>query len=62
MNENNALKKLAKMPSEDEMAREVAKRELALAAEEKIQRPKFSIRNKLLQKRRFTLKKAGMMK
>ena len=30
-----ALKKLAKMPSEDEMAREVAKRELMLAVEKK---------------------------
>ena len=29
------LKKLAKMPSEDEMAREVAKRELMLAVEKK---------------------------
>ena len=30
-----APKKLAKMPSEDEMAREVAKRELMLAVEKK---------------------------
>ena len=46
------LKKLAKMPSEDEMAREVAKRELMFAVEKKkkMQRPKFSIRNKLLKK------------
>ena len=35
VNENKALKKIAKMPSEDEMAREVAKRELTLAAEKK---------------------------
>ena len=34
-NENKALKKPGKMPSEDEMAREVAKRKLMLAAKEK---------------------------
>ena len=45
-----ALKKLAKMPSEDEMAREVAKREIMLAVEKKMQRLKFSIRNKLFKK------------
>ena len=47
MNKNKALKKLAKMPSEDETVREVAKRELTLAAEKKMQRPKFSISNEL---------------
>ena len=36
-NENKALKKPGKMPSEDEMAREVAKRKLMLAAKEKKQ-------------------------
>ena len=45
------LKKIAKMPSEDEMAREVAKKGLTLAAEKKIQRSKFSIRNELLKKK-----------
>ena len=35
MNENKALKKLGKMPSEDKMAREVAKKKLMLAAKEK---------------------------
>ena len=35
MNENKALKKIAKMPSENEMAREVAKWELTLATEKK---------------------------
>ena len=39
------------MPSEDEMAREVAKKGLTLAAEKKIQRSKFSIRNELLKKK-----------
>ena len=61
-NENKALKKPGKMPSEDEMAREVAKRKLMLAAKEKKtnkQRPKFSIRNELLQKERLQRRKQG---
>ena len=55
MNEDKALKKLAKMPSEDEMGREVAKRELTLAAEKKY-------KGRTVKKIRFTLKKVVMMK
>lgn len=62
VNENKALKKLGKMPSEDEMAREVAKKKLMLAAKEKKtnkQRPKFLIRKELLQKERLQRRKQG---
>ena len=58
------LKKLAKMPSEDEMAREVAKRELMFAVEKKKKNAKAKVFNQkqTVKKRRFTLKKAVMMK
>ena len=63
VNENKALKKLAKMPSEDETVREVAKRELTLAAEKKKCKGRsFQSATNCFKKRRFTLKKAVMMK
>ena len=58
MDENKALKKIAKMPSENEMAREVAKWELTLATEKKKQRPKFSIRNELFQKKKACIEES----
>ena len=62
VNENKALKKIAKMPSEDEMAREVAKWELTLATEKKNKGRSFRSETKCLRKRRLALKKALMMK
>ena len=52
------------MPSEDEMAREVAKRELMFAVEKKKKNAKAKVFNQkqTVKKRRFTLKKAVMMK
>ena len=54
VNENKALKKLAKMPSEDETVREVAKRELTLAAEKK------NAKAEVFNKQRTVLKKEGL--
>ena len=54
VNENKALKKLAKMPSEDETVREVAKRELTLAAEKK------NAKAEVFNQQRTVLKKEGL--
>ena len=54
VNENKALKKLAKMPSEDETVREVAKRELTLAAEKK------NAQAEVFNQQRTVLKKEGL--
>ena len=64
-NENKALKKPGKMPSEDEMAREVAKRKLMLAAKEKKNKQtkaKVFNQKRTVTKRTFTKKKAGIKK
>ena len=52
------------MPSEDEMAREVAKRKLMLAAKEKKPKKKAKVFNqkRTVTKRTFTKKKAGIKK
>ena len=54
VNKNKALKKLAKMPSEDETVREVAKRELTLAAEKK------NAKAEVFNQQRTVLKKEGL--
>ena len=55
------LKKVAKVPSEDEMTREVAKKGLTLAAEKNTKVEVFN-QKRTVKKRRFAWKKAVMMK
>ena len=56
------LKSLQKMPAEDEMAREGANRELRLAAEKKTTKGEVFNQKRTVKKKRFTLKKAVILK